>query len=292
MRLFISHAATDLQVAEALRLRLEEIPDLECYLLATDIAPGDDWESRIRHAAQECDAVACLVTPEYIKRPWFYAEWAVFWFHEKPWYLLLLDASLEDVFEVMRRRQSATITDRRQVERLLRSLARERGPDRGLDLLADETVRAVTEARVRAARALAEADLARLAVLLQAGRGNVDEGLVQRLLSAQRVDDLIRIARDPANDSSVKRRQLAVLLVRNGMAEVAAQFDELISNPAERRSLGRACLIRLSEDGDDAAERLLIRIYRAVRDPQRKNLRDHADTIGVEVDWPDVERNP
>src|SRR5215831_7151246 len=101
MRLFLSHASTDLEVAEALRLRLEEIPGLTCDLLGLDIAPGEDWEQRIRRAAKDCDAIACLVTPEYIKRPWFYAEWAVFWFQErKTWYLLLLDTVLDDVCEV------------------------------------------------------------------------------------------------------------------------------------------------------------------------------------------------
>src|SRR5215210_2222273 len=162
MRLFISHATTDLEVAEALKLRLEEIPGLLCSLLATDISPGEDWEHRIRRAARECDAIACLVTPEYIKRPWFYAEWAAFWFQDnKTWFLLMLDTTLDDVFEVMRRRQSAFLNDRRSVERLLTVLAAGDLPDRGIDLLADETVRAVTAARARGARAHAEADLAR-----------------------------------------------------------------------------------------------------------------------------------
>jgi hypothetical protein len=292
VRLFLSHAATDLEVAEALRLRLEEIPGVECLLLATDIAPGDDWEQRIRRAARECDAIACLVTPEYVKRPWFYAEWAVFWFQEgKTWYLLLLESSLDDIFEVMRRRQSAFLTDRRSVERLLGALATAEPPERGLDLLAHETVRAVTHARSRAASAMAEADLVRLATRMRAGEDNVDGGLTDRLLLARRLDDIVRVARDPGSNGPTKRRQLAVLLVHKGMAQAAARFDELISNNAERRTVGVACLDRLSAGPDDEAHQLLLKIYRSVRDPQRRDLRNHAAALGLDFSWPDVEPN-
>ena len=290
--MFISHAATDLEVAEALRLRLEEIPGIECLLLATHVAPGDDWEHRIRRAASECDAIACLVTPEYIKRPWFYAEWASFWFQGKTWYLLLLDSSLDDVFEVMRRRQSAFLTDRRSVERLLRALATGEPPPRGLDLLADETVRAVTEARRRGARALSEADLARLAARLRGGDENVSGDVIERLLLAQRVEDIVGVARNPSSSSSTKRRQLAVLLVQQGVADAAARFDELISNNAERRTVGVACLDRLSQRTDSEAENLVLKIYRAVRDPQRRDLRGHAEALGLAIRWPEVDPIP
>jgi hypothetical protein len=293
VRLFLSHASTDLEVAESLKLRLEEIPGLECSLLATDIAPGDDWEQRIRRAAQECDAIACLVTPEYIKRPWFYAEWAVFWFQEgKTWYLLMLDTSLDDVFDVMRRRQSASLTDRRSVERLLRALVTAEAPEMGIDLLADETVRAVVAARSRAARAHSEADLARLATCLRAGEDNIRGDLVDRLLISGRINDVVRIACDPQSNGQTKRRQLAVLLVQRGMAIEAAKFDGLIVNNAERRTIGIACLDHLAQLPDEEATALLLRIYIAVREPQRRNLRDHADALGLFIPWPGVDRNP
>lgn len=292
MRLFLSHAATDLEVAEALKLRLEEIPGVECFLLATDIAPGDDWEQRIRRAARECDAIVCLVTPEYIRRPWFYAEWAAFWFQEgKTWFLLMLDTSLDDVFEVMRRRQSAFLNDRRSVERLLTALAQGVPPARGIDLLSDELVRSVASARARAARAYAEADLALLSTLLRAGQDNVSAGLVDRLLAADRRREIVALAKDPSSDGPTKRRQLAVLLVQRGESTLAAQFDQLITNNAERRTVGIACLDRLVRGSDDAASELVLKIYRAVRDPQRRDLRNHADDIGLSVDWPGVEPN-
>ena len=160
VRIFISHASADLPVAEAVKLRLNELPDTRCVLLATDVAPGEDWEQQIRRATRECDAIACLVTPNYIRRPWFYAEWAAFWFQEKTWFLLMLDASLDDVFEVMRRRQTAFLNNRRSVERLLVALADGHAVQRGQDLLAAEVVDAVAEAKRRQIHATVEANLA------------------------------------------------------------------------------------------------------------------------------------
>lgn len=294
MRLFISHAATDLEVAEALRLRLEEIPGLNCFLLATDIGPGDDWEARIRRAAQECDAIACLVTPEYRNRPWFYAEWAAFWFQgDKTWFLLLLDSTLDDVFEVMRRRQSAFLTDRRSVEQLFRVLATAGAPSRGLDLLADETVRAVADARLRSAEAMAEADLNALTSCLQGSVEDVQEEYIDRLLTARRSDDIVQLARNPRSNRNTKKRQLAQMLVQRGLADIAGQFDDRISNGAERRTLGFTCLDQLKDAPDDkSSEQLALKIYRAVRDPQRRELRDYAADMGIPIDWAPVEPNP
>jgi hypothetical protein len=280
-------------VAEALKLRFEEIPGLRCALMATDIAPGEDWEQRIRTAARDCDAIACLVTPEYIRRPWFYAEWAVFWFEDKTWYLLMLETSLQDVFEVMRKRQTSFLDDRRSVEHLLTHLAAGTEPVRGFDLLAAETVRAVAQARTRQAAARAEADLAQLSVLLQAGEDNVAAPLVDRLLAAGRLDELVVRALNPSSSGPTKRRQLGMLLVQRGYAAAAAKFDDLIYNNAERRTVGIACLDRLAlDDTDDDALSLVLKIYRAVRDPQRQNLRSHAERLGLSISWPEVPPNP
>lgn len=202
MRLFISHAAVDLEIAEAIRLRLEEIPGVSCFVLATDVFPGDDWEGRIRRAAHECDGIACVVTPDYIKRPWFYAEWAVFWFQEgKTWYLLMMDTSLDDLFDVMRGRQTAFLDDRRSVERLLTGLATGTKPARGLDLLAAETVQAVADARMRRLLTLAKTRLSDLTLVMKEGQENVSGPLVDGLLDAGMMSGVVAIARDPGSAS-------------------------------------------------------------------------------------------
>ena len=70
--------------------------------------------------------IACLVTPVYIDRPWFYAEWATFWYQRKPWYLLTLDTNLDDIFDVMKRRQTCFLNDRHSVQRLIEHFAEDR----------------------------------------------------------------------------------------------------------------------------------------------------------------------
>jgi hypothetical protein len=294
MRLFISHASTDLEIAEALRLRLEEIPEVTCFLLSTDIFPGDDWEARIRKAAVECDAIACLVTPEYIKRPWFYAEWAAFWIQEnKTWYLLMLGTSTDDVFEVMRRRQTADLSDRRSVEALFVALSREIAPSRAFDLLAMETVKAVKDAASRQILVAAKGHLSTLMILMRENEDNVSSGLVQTLLTAGKISEIVGIAKDEQSNGPTKRRQLAVCLVDQGYASAAAEFTHLIMNRAERRTVGRACLRRIKIDSTDAAAwDLLLTIYRDVRDPQRRDLRDTAKEYQLEIPWPDVDPNP
>jgi hypothetical protein len=291
VRLFISHAETDLEIARALRLRLEEIPDLSCFVLADDVAPGSDWELLIRRASDECDAIACVVTPEYIKRPWFYAEWAAFWFQEKAWFLLMCrGASLDELFEVMRRRHVADLDDRHSVERLFRELAIGRSPLRALDQLAAETVRSVAEAQARVARRRIEEHLDELATLMHPGQSNISEGLVDSLIEAGQFDAIVRIARDPRSAGVVKRRQLASFLVSRGYAATASRFDDLISNHAERRTVGWACLARLAESPSDAdALRLTETIYRAVREPQRRELRQRARDLEIQIGWPVVD---
>jgi hypothetical protein len=290
VRLFLSHAAGDVEIARALRLRLEEVPEVSCFVLADDVAPGTDWEVLIRRAAHECDAIACVVTPEYLERPWFYAEWASFWFQEKTWFLLMCGASLDELFEVMRRRHVADLDDRHSIEHLFEELTSGRPPLRAFDLLAAETVRSVADAKGRVARGRIDGYLAHLAKLMHQGEENVSASVVDPLVDAGQFEAIVRIARDPQSDGSVKRRQLAVLLISRGYAAAAAQFDNLISNNAERRTVGWACLARLMESPSDAAARqLATRIYRAVRDPQRRELRQRAEALELNMVWPSTD---
>jgi hypothetical protein len=291
MKLFVSHAGIDVRIAKTLKLRLEEIPGIECFLSETDIQPGDDWEVRLRAAVQQCDGIACLVTPMYIARPWFYAEWAAFWFQQKTWYLLMMNTDLNDVFEVMRRRQNCFLNDRHSVQRLIEQLAGGRQLAQGSDILAAEIVKAVAEAQTQQERARAETNRAQLAVAMQGGHDNVAPELVGELLRAGQLDRILEIAKSQASNSAVKLRQLAVALVGLGHASAVSAFDERIAN-AERKNLGLACLDRLNALKDDDALALVVRIYSGVRDPQRKNLRERAQQLGLAITWPQVEPNP
>jgi hypothetical protein len=293
MQLFISHAQVDIEVAHTLQLRLDELsPDLHCFLLADEVFAGDNWEERIRAAAKSCDAILCLATADYIERPWFAAEWALFWFQEKPWYLALHDVSLEKVFRPLHGRQAVHLDDRRSVELLMRSLithgslASTAAPD----LLADETVKAISQAAQRARLARAESDLATFAVSLRRGTDNVDSDLVERLVSIDRLESIMELASE--SDNWVALRQLAVLLLEVGEFDPVTQLAERIENRAERRTIGIAALDAISRGHESIRATQLVRdIYESVREPQRRDLRTAAESRGLDIDWPDVATN-
>jgi len=291
MKLFFSHASVDLTIAQAIVLRLNELQDVECSLSAYDIRAGQDWERHLREESRKCDAIACLVTRDYIQRPWFIAEWAAFWIQDKSWFLLMLDTKLEDVFSVMTRRQSAFLNDRHSVKGFLASLSSGVTAPKPLDIVAHEIVKAVAEAKRIQTIARAEANLARLAVLMQSGQDNVGKDLVEELLQAGQLDRMVALAKE--STTSVKIRQLGDCLVQAGQAVAVSEFDHFISNHAESKNLGFGCLARLARNGsDESATALLRKIYRRVRDPQRRNLRDKAAEHGLDVEWPEVEPNP
>jgi TIR domain len=290
MQLFISHAQVDIEVAHALQLRLDELSDdLSCFLLADAVFAGDNWEDRIRVAAKSCDAILCLATADYIERPWFAAEWALFWFQEKPWYLALHDVALEKVFRPLHGRQAVGLDDRRSVERLMLSLI-EHGKLRSTaapDLLADETVKAIRQASQRARLARAESDLASFAVSLRRGTDNVDAELVGRLVSIGRLEAVMELASE--GDNWVALRQLAVCLLQLGEFDAAAQLAERIENRAERRTIGVAALDALSRGHESSRALELVRaVYTSVREPQRRDLRTAAELRDLNIDWPDA----
>jgi len=291
MRLFISHAQADVYLAQALRIRLEELsPEIRCFLLADDVFAGEDWEQCIRTAAARCDGVVSIVTENYVNRPWFVAEWAVFWFQEKPWYVLLHGVDLAGLFEPMRRRQAFPLNDRRLIQRFLRTLV---GPSYTgpLDIVANELKQAIQQAEMAQAEATAEANLARLAVSLERGTVDVDRTVVESIRRANRLAEAIELA--AGTDNSVALRQFAWFLVQLGEIDAAATLARRIPNLAERRTVGVACLTRLADTPQDEATRdLLLEIYEAVRNPQRRDLRRAADERSVSVIWPDLASMP
>ncbi len=275
-------------------MRLDELSAaLSCFLLADEAFAGDDWERRIRSAAESCDAILCLATESYISRPWFAAEWAIFWFQEKPWFLCLLDVELVDVFEPMRRRQAVSLNDRRSVQRLLESVAvhADFNETRALDLLADEIVKSVASAVRRRDLSTAEASLAQFALSMKKGTTNVDPALVAKLLDVGKRERVMSVAADA--DNPVALRQLAAALVDLGDFGGALQIVDSISNLAERRTVGLYAEDVLARDEfNEPALALLLRVYVGLRDPQRRDLRTAAHERGLGIDWPDVEPNP
>lgn len=292
MKLFLSHAGSDLYLAKVLRLRLEELSsELDCFLFADDASAGDEWEQRLRAAAEECDGIVSIASDAYVQRPWFIAEWAAFWIQGKTWYLLLHDVDLDKLFEPMRRRQAFSLLDRRQVARFLETLPVTLSGNQPLDLLAAELVDAIKKAEIKQVEMAADANLDRLAASLRSGTPNVNRKVVEAVARAGRLPQILETVEE--TDNSVALRQLATILVDLDEMGAARATADRIPNNAERRTVGLGLLERLKRDpGDTEARELLLHIYESVRDPQRRDLRNGAVKRQVEVEWPDLPSNP
>ncbi len=292
MKLFLSHAGSDLYLAKALRLRLEELSDdLSCFLFADDVFAGDDWERRIRAAAEECDGIISIASDAYVDRPWFIAEWAAFWVQRKTWYLLLYKVDLDRVFAPMQRRQAFSLLDWRQVEQFLETLPVQLSGSQPLDLISAELVKAVAAAEQKQVGMAAEANLRRLEASLQTGSPNVDGGVVDALSRAGRLPQVLEIV--ARSDNSVALRQLASALFGLRQIDAARTVSERIMNNAERRTVGLVILDSLKQAPEDSeAAGLLLHIYELVRDPQRRDLETAARERGIAIEWPQLASNP
>jgi hypothetical protein len=216
----------------------------------------------------------------------------LFWFQDKPWYLLVDGVPLDEIFEPMRRRQLSHLADRREIQGFLERLPIAAVQKVPLATVATEIVKAVDEARVQQAHAMREANLARLAASLPKGPPDVDPALVQSLKAAGALGAAVELAL--RSDNSVSLRQIACALVALDELDAAAKVAQRVPNRAERRSVGVAALEVIAE-GHSNPQRLkdfVADIYRSVRDPQRRDLRDAAAHRGVAIDWPTVEPNP
>jgi hypothetical protein len=135
-----------------------------------------------------------------------------------------------------------------------------------------------------------EENLERLAGVLRENSA-VERRLVEAIAGAGGIGQAVEVA--AASDQSVPLRNLARRLAEIGHPDAAWVVAEPIPNNAERRNVGVAALELLSGDPtNDAMKNLVLQIYRSVRDPQRRNLRDAASRRSVDVDWPELPPNP
>ncbi|MBE7436512.1 MAG: TIR domain-containing protein [Anaerolineales bacterium] len=124
--IFVSHTGNDKIIAEELTRVINNAfeGDIQLYLAFQEIGGGDEWKKSIRDNLQKCDALICLVTPEYARKPWLFIEWSAFWLADKKYYILLTDdVKVSDLVHPMQDRQATNITDDVSVRMFFRSLA-------------------------------------------------------------------------------------------------------------------------------------------------------------------------
>lgn len=81
--IFISHASTDAEFANAVKHELEKVFANGLSVFCTSspgvLPPGVDWLQEIERTLQEAQAVIAIVTPVSIERPWLWFEIGATW---------------------------------------------------------------------------------------------------------------------------------------------------------------------------------------------------------------------
>jgi hypothetical protein len=136
--------------------------------------------------------------------------------------------------------------------------------------------------------------LCRFAVLIRSGSDNVDDNLVSGLIETEMLSRAIDLC--ASSDSMTKLRQFGLELVKKREYEAANRVAEFISmNPQELSKIPTEWLRRFQTEPVLFQQRLIamtLEIFPRLRDPHRNRLREHAEKMGIRIEWPEVEPNP
>lgn len=98
-RVFISHASEDRWVAEQLARHARE-SGARTFLDAADVDDGDDFEERIREAAEDCSEMLVLMTPWALARSrYIWLEIGAFWIQRKRIVALLHGVTTDEILK-------------------------------------------------------------------------------------------------------------------------------------------------------------------------------------------------
>jgi hypothetical protein len=125
-KIFFSHTVNDKLVAEeAVKIINNAFKgDISLYLACQEIGGGMNWKEQLKTKLHECDAIICLVTSEFVKKPWFFIEWSAFWIADKKFYILLSsDVKTSDLVHPMQENQTTNIEELADVRLFFKSLA-------------------------------------------------------------------------------------------------------------------------------------------------------------------------
>jgi hypothetical protein len=82
-KVFISYSAADSWVAKQLKRNVEE-SGAETFLYETDVEYGQEFETKMRAAAQTSKELLVLFTSSSVSRPYIWTEIGSFWYQDKP----------------------------------------------------------------------------------------------------------------------------------------------------------------------------------------------------------------
>jgi hypothetical protein len=83
-QVFISHSSMDTWIAKQIATLIGQC-GATCFLDEADVQIGDDFEDKIREAANASGELLVLLTPWAIERPYIWLEMGVFWEEAHCW---------------------------------------------------------------------------------------------------------------------------------------------------------------------------------------------------------------
>jgi class 3 adenylate cyclase len=116
-------------------------------------------------------------------------------------------------------------------------------------------------------------------------RSPIELPLVDKIRAAGRLRDAVEEA--CKSDNSVGLRQLASILLQVGDIEEATLVVRTMPNRAERRTSALKAIQLFAEGtSEPALLNFVTFVYSIVRDPQRRDLREAAESRGIAIEWP------
>jgi hypothetical protein len=120
--LFLSYANADGAIAFELKGDLEK-QGVKCFMAEKDIAVATEWLDAIRSALLGAKRILILITPRSLNRPWIFMEVGAAWALGKPLISALIQVSLADLPDPIRRYQSRVIETTAQRKALVKEIA-------------------------------------------------------------------------------------------------------------------------------------------------------------------------
>ena len=129
-KIFVSHTGVDKNIANEVARVINNAfgGDVDLFVAFQEIRGGDEWKEVLKSNLHDCNAILCIVTKEYVHKPWLFIEWSAFWLADKKYYVLLTeDVAVDDLVHPMQDRQVTQINNDPSVRMFFRALASDSG---------------------------------------------------------------------------------------------------------------------------------------------------------------------
>lgn len=198
--------------------------------MVADMRSGVDWAHAVRDALSNSDQALFLVTPNYVRKPWFYMEWAGVWIQEKPAHVLLFNVTLADLPEVMRQAEIIDVNHLDHVAQLLAAISGLGQDDPGLTALAERLLSFGKGSRA----SWDEARWESICRSVETGTAILSSEDLTWVLESGRAERFVEFLRTNFAHPTLMQ-QVATLLSRSNFAELAVHLGEMLDGASQAR---------------------------------------------------------